>query len=188
VIQALCGYGPAPINPMNPVNPMKWGGWLRGIFAFVGDLPMVGHDRCRTIPFVARHSRAHEGFRDSWLRFPRGTWYLLQAPLPEGQPHTFCADCLWLWAMFMSLGESLDYCEDVGRQKVYFCLVWTPYLNGVNGVHGVNGGVRVSSNGAASQEPSEAGDPCIQCGESFMLTVGGRRLCCRNRHRYTMSS
>jgi hypothetical protein len=25
VIQALCGYGPASINPMNPVDPIKVG-------------------------------------------------------------------------------------------------------------------------------------------------------------------
>jgi hypothetical protein len=37
--------------------------------------------------------------------------------------------------------------------------------NRVHGVNGVNGGVGASSDRAVSQEPSEAGDPCIECGE-----------------------
>jgi hypothetical protein len=62
--------------------------------------------------------------------------------------------------------EILDECKNTAQSS-------SP-PNGVHGVNGVNGGVGASSNGAASQEPSQAGDLCPQCGESLTLVVEGR--------------
>lgn len=49
VIQALCGYGPTPINPMNPVNPIKVGNPDDEDIQFLtADIPAIVTDLAQT--------------------------------------------------------------------------------------------------------------------------------------------
>ena len=112
----------------------------RFLTRFIGNLHLVGHEPLAHHPLCCEPPTGTGGFWGAWLRFAGRARNFSQPHFSEHAPDPFGIDGLRVRASFLVLGESFDDDSDICGQKLYFCIVGTPHINGGDGVNGVHGG------------------------------------------------